>query len=207
VGVVAASVLVVETALVVGEDGLARPVWAASDPLLQEYYDTEWGMPVRDEQGLFERLSLEAFQSGLSWATILRKRPGFRAAFDGFDPDRVADYDEADVERLMADPGIVRNRRKIDATITNARATVALRADGGLAELVWSFRPTETPAPSTYAEVPTTSPESVALSKELKRRGFTFVGPTTMFALMEAVGIVDTHLVGSHRRGSSGVWA
>jgi len=206
VGVVAASVLVVETALVVGEDGLARPVWAASDPLLQEYYDTEWGMPVRDEQGLFERLSLEAFQSGLSWATILRKRPGFRAAFDGFDPDRVAAYDDADVERLMADPGIVRNRRKIDATITNARATVELRADGGLAELVWSFRPAETPAPSTYADVPTTSPESVALSKELKRRGFTFVGPTTMFALMEAVGIVDTHLVGSHRRGASGVW-
>ena len=205
-GVVAASVLVVETALVVGEDGLARPVWAASDPLLQEYYDTEWGMPVRDEQGIFERLSLEAFQSGLSWATILRKRPGFRAAFDGFDPDRVARYDDSDVERLMADAGIVRNRRKIDATITNARATVELRADGGLAELVWSFRPAETPAPSSYAEVPTTSPESVALSKELKRRGFTFVGPTTMFALMEAVGIVDTHLVGSHRRGTSGVW-
>ena len=192
---------------VVGDDGLARPTWAASDPLLREYYDTEWGMPVRDEQGLFERLSLEAFQSGLSWATILRKRPAFRAAFDGFDPDMVAGYAERDVQRLMADSGIVRNRRKIDATITNARATVELRADGGLAELVWSFRPAETPTPSTYAEVPTTSPESVALSKELKRRGFTFVGPTTMFALMEAVGIVDTHLLGSHRRGSSGVWA
>ena len=191
----------------VGDDGLARPTWAAGDPLLQEYYDTEWGMPVRDEQGLFERLSLEAFQSGLSWVTILRKRPAFRAAFDGFDPDRVAGYDERDVERLMGDAGIVRNRRKIDATITNARATVALRVDGGLAELVWSFRPAETPAPSTYADIPTTSPESVALSKELKRRGFTFVGPTTMFALMEAVGIVDTHLVGSHRRGTSGVWA
>ena len=191
----------------IGEDGLARPSWAASDPLLQAYYDTEWGMPVRDERGLFERLSLEAFQSGLSWATILRKRPAFRAAFDGFDPDVVSGYDERDVERLMADAGIVRNRRKIDATITNARATVALRADGGLADLVWSFRPAATPAPSTYAEVPTTSPESVALSKELKRRGFTFVGPTTMFALMEAVGIVDTHLVDSHRRGTSGVWA
>ena len=191
----------------VGDDGLARPTWAASDPLLREYYDTEWGMPVRDEQGLFERLSLEAFQSGLSWATILRKRPAFRAAFDGFDPDTVAGYHERDVQRLLADAGIVRNRRKIDATITNARATVELRTDGGLAELVWSFRPAETPAPSTYAEVPTTSPESVALSKELKRRGFTFVGPTTMFALMEAVGIVDTHLLGSHRRGSSGVWA
>ena len=191
---------------VLGDDGLARPVWAATDPLMKEYYDTEWGMPVRDERGLFERLSLEAFQSGLSWATILRKRPAFRAAFDDFDPDAVAAYDERDVERLMADAGIVRNRRKVDATITNARATVALRADGGLVDLVWSFRPETTPAPSSYAEVPSTSPESKALSKELKRRGFVFVGPTTMFALMEAVGIVDTHLVDSHRRGSSGVW-
>lgn len=194
------------TALVVGDDGLARPAWAAGDPLLRDYYDTEWGIPVRDERGVFERLSLEAFQSGLSWATILRKRPAFRAAFDDFEPDRVAGYDERDVERLMADAGIVRNRRKIEATVVNARATVGLREDGGLAELVWSFRPMRTPAPSAYADVPTTSPESVALSKELKRRGFTFVGPTTMFALMEAIGVVDTHLLGSHRRGSSGVW-
>ena len=192
---------------VLGEDGLARPAWAASDPLMQEYYDTEWGMPVRDERGMFERLSLEAFQSGLSWATILRKRPAFRAAFDDFDPDRVAAYGDADVERLMADAGIVRNRRKVDATITNARATVALRADGGLVDLVWSFRPEATPAPSSYVDVPTRSAESLALSKELKRRGFAFVGPTTMYALMEAVGIVDTHLLDSHRRGSSGVWA
>jgi DNA-3-methyladenine glycosylase I len=191
---------------VVGDDGLARPAWAATDPLLREYYDTEWGMPVRDERGLFERLSLEAFQSGLSWATILRKRPAFRAAFDGFDPDLVAKYGEEDVARLMTDAGIVRNRRKIAATITNAAATVRLREDGGLAELLWSFRPTATPVPASYAEVPTTSPESVALSKALRRAGFTFVGPTTMFALMEAVGMVDTHLVGSHRRGSSGVW-
>ena len=196
----------VVSALVVGEDGLARPRWAAVDPLLRDYYDTEWGMPVRDEQGLFERLSLEAFQSGLSWATILRKRPAFRAAFDGFDPERVARYGEGDVQRLMADAGIVRNRRKIEATVTNARATVALRDDGGLAELVWSFRPERTPAPLTYEDVPTTSPESVALARTLRRKGFTFVGPTTMFALMEAVGIVDTHLVGSHRRGTSGVW-
>ena len=192
---------------VVGEDGLARPVWASVDPLLREYYDTEWGMPVRDERGLFERLSLEAFQSGLSWATILRKRPAFRVAFDDFDPDRVAAYGEDDVARLLNDPGIVRNRRKVDATITNARATVALREDGGLAELVWSFRPAQTPAPTSYDEVPASSPESVALAKALKRKGFVFVGPTTMFALMEAVGVVDTHLVGSHRRGSSGVWA
>ena len=195
-----------DDSLVVGEDGLARPRWAASDPLLREYYDTEWGMPVRDEQGLYERLTLEAFQSGLSWATILRKRPAFRAAFDGFAPDLVAEYDERDVDRLMKDAGIVRNRRKVDAAITNARATVALRPDGGLPELIWSFKPARTPAPTSYAEVPSTSPESVALAKELRRRGFVFVGPTTMFALMEAVGVVDTHLAGSHRRGSSGVW-
>ncbi len=192
---------------VMGEDGLARPTWAASDPLMQAYYDTEWGMPVRDETGMFERISLEAFQSGLSWSTILRKRPAFRAAFDGFDPDRVAAYDDTDVDRLMADAGIVRNLRKVHATITNARATVALREDGGLVDLVWSFRPEQTPAPASYADVPTQSPESLALSKALKKRGFVFVGPTTMYALMEAVGIVDTHLVDSHRRGSSGVWS
>ena len=191
---------------VIGDDGLARPSWAATDPLLREYYDTEWGMPVRDERGLFERLSLEAFQSGLSWATILRKRPAFREAFDGFDPDVVAEYDGGDVARLMADARIVRNLRKIEATITNARATRALRDEGGLVDLVWSFQPERTPAPSSYAEVPSTSPESKALAKALRGKGFVFVGPTTMFALMEAVGIVDTHLVDSHRRGSSGVW-
>lgn len=192
--------------LVVGADGLARPVWASVDPLLREYYDTEWGMPVRDEQGLYERLTLEAFQAGLSWATILRKRPAFRAAFDDFSPDVVARYGDDDVVRLMGDPGIVRNRQKILAAITNAGATIALRARGGLAELIWSFRPDATPAPRSATEVPTTSPESVALSKTLRANGFTFVGPTTTYALMEAVGIVDTHLVGSHRRGTSGVW-
>ena len=192
---------------VVGDDGLARPVWASSDPLMQGYYDNEWGMPVRDEVGMFERISLEAFQSGLSWATILRKRPGFRAAFDDFDPDRVATYSEDDVARLMADTAIVRNRRKIEATITNARATVALRVDGGLVDLVWSYQPPATPTPTSYDEVPTRSEESLALSKALRSKGFTFVGPTTMYALMEAVGIVDTHLVDSHRRGSSGVWS
>ena len=191
---------------VLGDDGLARPAWAATDPMLRDYYDTEWGMPVRDERGLFERLSLEAFQSGLSWATILRKRPSFRKAFADFDPDTVAGFDHADVERLMADAGIVRNLRKVEATIANAQATVALRDAGGLVDVVWSFQPGATPTPSSYADVPTTSPESAALSKELKRRGFRFVGPTTMFALMEAVGIVDTHLVSSHRRGSSGIW-
>ncbi|SDB82706.1 DNA-3-methyladenine glycosylase I [Raineyella antarctica] len=192
--------------LVVGGDGLARPAWATTDPLLRDYYDTEWGLPVRDESGVYERLSLEAFQSGLSWATILRKRPAFRSAFAGFDPDVVARYDEADVARLMADAAIVRNRAKINATITNAQATIRLRDKGGLGPFVWSFRPEHTPAPRTLGDVPSTSPESVALSKALRKEGFTFVGPTTMFALMEAIGIVDTHLVGSHRRGSSGVW-
>lgn len=192
--------------IVVGDDGLARPAWASVDPLLREYYDTEWGMPVTDERGIFERVSLEGFQAGLSWATILRKRPAFRTAFDGFDPDLVAAYDDRNVERLLADASIVRNRQKILAVIGNARATIALRADMGLSALIWSFRPETTPRPRRFAEIPTTSPESVALSKELRRRGFAFVGPTTMYALMEAIGIVDTHLVGSHRRGSSGIW-
>lgn len=195
--------------LVTGDDGLARPAWAATDPLLREYYDTEWGMPVRDERGVFERLSLEAFQSGLSWATILRKRPAFRDAFAGFDPDAVAGFGEADVDRLLADARIVRNRTKVLATITNARATVRLRdtVDDGLAGLVWSYRPESTPRPHRFADIPTQSEQSVALAGDLKRRGFRFVGPTTMYALMEAIGIIDTHLVGSHRRGSSGVWS
>ncbi|WP_027466306.1 DNA-3-methyladenine glycosylase I [Curtobacterium sp. UNCCL17] len=193
--------------LVTGDDGLARPVWASSDELLREYYDTEWGMPVRDERGVFERLSLEAFQSGLSWRTILAKRPAFRTAFADFDADTVAAFGEDDVARLMADAGIVRNRAKILATITNANATIALRQDGGLADFVWSFRPTTTPEPRSAAEVPTKSDESLALSKALRKRGFAFVGPTTMYALMEALGIVDTHLMGSHRRGTSGVWS
>src|SRR6187431_293270 len=132
---------------VLGDDGLARPVWAATDPLMQEYYDTEWGMPVRDERGLFERLSLEAFQSGLSWATILRKRPAFRVAFADFDPDAVAAFGEDDVERLLGDAGIVRNRAKIEATIANAAATVDLRDAGTpLQEIVWAHRPPARPA-------------------------------------------------------------
>ena len=192
--------------LVIGADGLARPRWAASDPLLREYYDHEWGVPVRDETGLFERVTLEAFQSGLSWRTVLAKRPAFREVFHGFDPEAVAAMDERDVERLLGDARIIRNRRKIEATVTNARATVALREDGGLADRVWSFMPSSTPHPDRFADVPTTSDESRALSRELKRRGFVFVGPTTMYALMEAIGMVDTHLVGSHRRGTSGVW-
>jgi DNA-3-methyladenine glycosylase I len=188
------------------EDGLARPAWAAVDPLLRQYYDTEWGMPVRGEQGVYERICLEGFQAGLSWATILRKRPAFREAFADFQVDTVAAFSEADVERLMQNAGIVRNRAKINAAITNAKATIGLRAEGGLSGFVWSFQPAATPAPKTFGDVPTTSPESAALSKALRARGFAFVGPTTMFALMEAIGLVDTHLVDSHRRGSSGIW-
>ncbi|MBN9613131.1 MAG: DNA-3-methyladenine glycosylase I [Actinobacteria bacterium] len=184
-----------------------RAAWAGTDPLLTEYYDTEWGMPVRDDAGVFERLSLEAFQSGLSWLTVLRKREAFRAAFAGFDPDRVAAFDEDDVERLMSDAGIIRNRQKIAATLSNARAVLELRRAGeSLAEVVWSFMPQRSPVPLVDAEVPATSPESVALAKELKRRGFAFVGPTTAYALMSALGIVDVHLVTSHRRGCSGLW-
>jgi DNA-3-methyladenine glycosylase I len=191
---------------IIGPDGLARPAWAATDELLRDYYDREWGMPVRDERGLYERISLEAFQAGLSWATILRKRHAFRSAFHHFNPDVVADYTDTDVERLLADTGIVRNRAKILAAIKNARATIALREQGGLVEFVWSHQPEVTPEPRHFGEIPTSSPESVALSKALRAQGFSFVGPTTMFALMEAIGIIDTHLLDSHRRGSSGVW-
>ncbi len=191
---------------ITGEDGLARPPWAATDPLLMAYYDSEWGMPVRDEQGLFERISLEAFQSGLSWAIILRKRLAFREAFCDFDPEKVAAFTEAEVEKLLDNAGIVRNQRKIRATINNAKATLDLRDKGGLVDFVWGFQPAGTPRPETLEEVPTQSPESLALSKALKKEGFSFVGPTTMFALMEAIGMVDTHLLSSHRRGSSGVW-
>ena len=191
---------------VVGADGLARPQWAAVDPLLMEYYDTEWGVPIRDERGLYERICLEGFQAGLSWSTILRKRPNFRVAFADFVPDVVATYSVVDVDRLLGDAGIIRHRGKIQATITNARATIALREEGGLVDFVWSFQPSDTPRPLDYSEVPTVSDESKALSKALRKKGFAFVGPTTMYALMEAVGIVDTHLMTSHRRGSSGVW-
>jgi DNA-3-methyladenine glycosylase I len=186
---------------VVGDDGVARCPWGSGDPVNMAYHDTEWGLRVAGESAHLERLTLEAFQSGLSWRTILDKRDNFRAAFAGFDADTVAAYDEADVERLMADAGIVRNRRKVDAAIANARATIALREVGGLEAFIWSFRPEPGPAPVTTAEVPTTSPESLALSKALKKLGFAHVGPTTMYALMEAIGLVDDHLEGCHRRG------
>jgi DNA-3-methyladenine glycosylase I len=192
---------------VIGDDGLARCPWGAGDPVNLAYHDTEWGMPVVGEAAHLERLTLEAFQSGLSWLTILNKREAFREVFVGFDADVVAAYDDSDTERLMLEARIVRNRRKIDAAVANARATVALRDQGGLVDFLWSFRPDRTPAPHDTDEMGATSPESLALSKALKRIGFAHVGPTTMYALMQAVGIVDDHLVGCHRRGSSGVWA
>ncbi|MFA5607060.1 MAG: DNA-3-methyladenine glycosylase I [Leucobacter sp.] len=188
--------------------GPVRAGWALQDPLLTRYYDDEWGVPVHDDVGVFERLSLEAFQSGLSWLTILQRREGFRAAFLGFDPVRVAEFGPEDVQRLLNDERIIRNRRKIEATISNAQAVLRLRDEGpGLAALVWSYMPDRSPAPQTDADVPSTSPESHALAKELKRRGFSFVGPTTVYALMCAIGIVDAHLVDSHRRGCSGYWS
>lgn len=192
--------------LVVGEDGLARPAWAAADSLLRTYYDEEWGMPVYGEAELFERLCLEAFQAGLSWRTILAKRPAFREAFAEFSPDRVARFGEHEIQRLLSNQAIIRNRAKIEATIGNAAATVQLRTDGGLSKLIWQFRPEVTPAPTRAADVPTSSSESAALARELRSRGFRFVGPVTMYALMGAIGMVDLHLVGSHRRGTSGLW-
>jgi DNA-3-methyladenine glycosylase I len=181
--------------LVSGPDGRQRCAWARAAPEYLDYHDREWGRPVHDEPRLFERLCLEAFQSGLSWLTILRKREDFRRAFAGFEPGRVAAFGDADVARLLADPGIVRNRRKIDATIANARAVLAL--DGTtLDELVWSHAPARRPAPATMAQVPATTPESVALAGELKRRGFRHVGPTTVYALMQACGVVNDHLAG-----------
>jgi DNA-3-methyladenine glycosylase I len=165
-----------------------------SDPLYIAYHDEEWGRPVRDERGLYERLSLEGFQSGLSWLTILRKREGFRAAFEGFDPDRVAAFGEPDVERLVTDAAIVRHRGKIEAAIANARATVALRDSEPLPELFWRYAPTEHAAPAGHADWHASTPESTALSKRLKQAGFKFVGPTTVYAAMQACGVVNDHL-------------
>ena len=170
-----------------------RCAWADSTPEYVRYHDEEWGTPLRGDDALFERLSLEAFQSGLSWITILRKRPAFRAAFAGFSIDAVAAFTPDDEARLMADAGIVRNRAKIAAAVRNARA--AQQVPGGLSDLLWSFAPTgDHPRPATLADVPATTPESTAMAKELKRRGFVFVGPTTAYALMQATGMVDDHV-------------
>ena len=187
-----------------GPDGVPRCPWAGDDPLYVRYHDEEWGRPVRDETRVFEKLCLEGFQAGLAWITILRKREAFRAAFDDFDPERMAGYGERDVARLLTDPGIVRHRGKIEAAIGNARALVALHAAGGsLAELVWSHAPAAPgPAPRGMADVPAQTAESAALSRALKAHGFRFVGPTTAYAAMQALGVVDDHLAGCASRGA-----
>ena len=183
--------------LVRGEDGVVRCAWGNSSEDYRRYHDEEWGRAVHGEAALYERFTREAFQSGLSWLTILRKREAFRTAFAGFDPDVVAAFGPGDGQRLLADAGIVRNRAKIEATVANARAAVTLRDahPGGLDGLVWSFAPAHRDRrPASMAEVPATSPESVAMAKALKRHGFVFVGPTTAYAAMQACGLVDDHL-------------
>ncbi len=167
------------------------------DPLYERYHDTEWGYPVTDEHGVYERLCLEAFQAGLSWRTVLHKREAFRSAFSGFEPQRVARYTARDIERLMRDAGIIRNRAKIEATIGNARAVLDLHASGRtLASVVWSFVPNRSRVPRSHAQVPAVTPQSEALSKDLRKLGFRFVGPTTAYAMMQAIGLVNDHLSG-----------
>ena len=188
--------------MTMSDDGLVRCGWAVGKPgsadfqLYRDYHDKEWGQPLRGQVPLFERMSLEAFQSGLSWLIILRKRENFRRAFSGFDIEKVARYTDADVQRLMADPGIVRNRAKIDATIANARAAADLGTSEDLSELLWSFAPPQRPRPADLSEIPSATAESKAMARELKRRGFRFVGPTTAYALMQATGMVDDHIRG-----------
>lgn len=185
------------TDLVTGADGLPRCAWGASTPDYAVYHDEEWGRPLRGDDALYERLTLEAFQSGLSWLTILRKRPAFRLAFDEFRIEKVAGYGEADVARLLADAGIVRNRAKVEAAVANARAALAL--PDGLSALLWSYAPPPRAArPRSFGEVPALTPESTAMAKALKKNGFRFVGPTTAYALMQATGMVDDHLAGCH---------
>jgi DNA-3-methyladenine glycosylase I len=191
----------VNDGLVIGDDGRARCWWCGTDPDYVRYHDEDWGRPMRGDQPLFELLCLEGFQAGLSWITILRKRPAFRAAFDGFDPQVIAGYGAADVERLMGDAGIVRNRAKIDATVGNARALLELQdAGGSLDAVVWEMgKHPERARPAAIGEIPPQTPEALALSKELKRLGFKFVGPTIVYAFLQSAGIVDDHLVGCWR--------
>lgn len=183
-----------------GPDGKLRCPWAGATEEYMAYHDFEWGKPVHDEHGLYERLMLEAFQSGLSWLTILRKRDSIRDAFCNFDPEKVAVFTVDDVERLMLDARIIRNRQKISAAVTNARATIALREYGGLESLVWSFAPESWPVPESLHDVPAITPESTALAKALKKSGFVFVGPTTAYAAMQAIGLVNDHLATCHAR-------
>ena len=180
--------------VIVGADGNCRCPWAGTSADYMTYPDTEWGVPVHYEHGLFERLTLEAFQSGLAWITILRKRQGIRDAFCHFDPDQVASFGDEDIGRLLQDARIIRNRQKIVATIRNAQATIALRENGGLDALIWSHRPEPLSAPTTIHDIPSVTSESAALAKSLKRAGFVFVGPTTAYAMMQAIGMVNDHL-------------
>lgn len=183
-------------AVLVGADGLARCPWAGSAPDYLAYHDEEWGRELRGDDAMFERLCLEAFQSGLSWLTILRKREAFRHAFAGFAVDAVAAFEPADVDRLLGDAGIVRNRAKIEAVVGNARVAAGL--PDGLSTLLWSYAPDPAPRPVTVAQVPASTPVSTALARDLRRHGFRFVGPTTAYALMQATGMVDDHLAGCH---------
>jgi DNA-3-methyladenine glycosylase I len=182
--------------LVTGEDGKRRCRWGAGDVMYRRYHDTEWGRPALEERGLYEKLCLECLQSGLSWALILRKRDGIREAFAHFDPDAVAGFGARDVKRLLGDARVIRNRQKIEAIVRNAQATVAMRDETPLPELVWSFRRPTGRAPRGYHEMASFTPESKELAKELKRRGFVFVGPTTVYSTMQAVGVVNDHLSG-----------
>jgi DNA-3-methyladenine glycosylase I len=185
------------TDLVTGDDGKARCRWGSTDERYRDYHDTEWGRPVTDERGLFEFLSLEGMQSGLSWALILRKRDEIRAALADFDPDAVAAFSSKDVEALLQDPRVIRNRRKLESIVQNAEATVALRGETSLPEIVWSFRPPPPRRPPrSYADLPPVTDESKQLAKELKRHGFAFVGPTTVYSTMQAAGLVNDHLAG-----------
>lgn len=186
------------TSLTTGPDGRARCAWVGDDAEYRRYHDEEWGTPLRGDRALFEKMALEGFQAGLSWITILRKRPRFREVFAGFDVAAVAEFDENDIERLMTDAGIIRNRAKIEATIGNARI-VREMAEGELDSLMWSFAPEPRTRPATLLDVPAVTAESTAMSKELRRRGFRFVGPTTMYALMQSTGMVDDHVVGCWR--------
>jgi len=186
------------TSLIAGPDRRERCGWVGDDPEYRRYHDEEWGTPLHGDRALFEKMALEGFQAGLSWITILRKRPRFREVFAGFVPELVAEFHESDVERLMADAGIIRNRAKIEATIGNARIVRSM-AEGELDELMWSFAPAPGIRPASFADVPAVTPESTAMSKELRRRGFRFVGPTTMYALMQSAGMVDDHVVGCWR--------
>ncbi len=190
--------------VIVGDDGVARCTWADSAPEYRAYHDTEWGFPVSDDRRLFEKLSLEGFQAGLSWLTILRKREAFRRAFAEFDFERVAEFGSDDVTRLLGDAGIVRHRGKIEAVINNAQRTVDLVAqEGSLAAFVWGFEPSAHRSGLRSGEVPSTTEESRALARELKRRGWRFVGPTTVYAFIQAMGLVNDHLTGCHARGAA----